>query len=69
MSIDRLSSAFGAFAEKFALKFYFSELELCFSFVYKNPSPVSSEMSIDRSSSDLGAFAEKFALKIDYLEL
>ncbi|OXU17636.1 hypothetical protein TSAR_015079 [Trichomalopsis sarcophagae] len=60
MSIDRLSSAFVAFAE---------DQQRCFSFVYKNASAVSSKMSINRSSSDLGAFAKKFALKIDYSEL
>ncbi|OXU17997.1 hypothetical protein TSAR_012368 [Trichomalopsis sarcophagae] len=69
MSIDCLSSSFGASAEKFALKFHFTELECCFFFVYKNPSPDSSKISIDRSSSDFGAFVNKCALKTDYLEL
>ncbi|OXU17637.1 hypothetical protein TSAR_015080 [Trichomalopsis sarcophagae] len=60
MSIDRLSSDLGAFAEN---------QQCCFIFVYKNSSSVSSEMSIDRLSSAFVAFAEEFLLKIEYLEL
>ncbi|OXU17801.1 hypothetical protein TSAR_000594 [Trichomalopsis sarcophagae] len=60
MLIDRLSSAFVAFAEN---------QQRCFFFVYKNPSPVSSEMLIDRLSSAFVAFVNKCALKTDYLEL
>ncbi|OXU16713.1 hypothetical protein TSAR_014558 [Trichomalopsis sarcophagae] len=44
MSIDRLSSAFVAFAKKCALKIDFSEIERCYFFVYKNPNPVSNKM-------------------------